>query len=151
MSENLWFERMLDIRVTENPLPRQETRVGFMKAYAENAGKRLQALRTKGERWFEEVVDFFEVKRSRAWILTRRIAHTSHHRGQQTALLRILGRSLHSTYGPTADTGGLMQNQAPVVYAYSDVTTLLAEEVGRRRKRPLPGTGGKPVTERPES
>ncbi len=91
------------------------------------------------------------MKRSRAWILTRRIAHTSHHRGQQTALLRILGRSLHSTYGPSADTGGLMQNQAPVIYPYPDVTTLLAEEGGKRRKRPLPGAGGRPATERPES
>lgn len=151
MSENLWFERMLGIRVTANPLPREETRLGFLKAYAENAGKRLEALREKDEAWFEEVVDFFEVKRSRAWILTRHIAHTSHHRGQQTALLRVLGRNLHSTYGPTADTGGLMQNQAPVIYPYSDVATLLAEEEGRRRKPPLPGTGAKPATERPES
>ncbi len=149
LSENLWFERMLGIRVSDNPVPREETRLGFMKAYAENAGKRLEALRRKDEAWFEDVVDFFEVKRSRAWILTRRIAHTSHHRGQQTALLRMLGRSLHSTYGPTADTGGLMQNQAPVVYAYFDVPTLLAEEEGQRRKRPLPGTGGNPTTERP--
>ncbi|MFL5496629.1 MAG: DinB family protein, partial [Gemmatimonadales bacterium] len=32
--------------------------------------------------------------RSRAWILVRRIAHTAHHRGQQTILLRQLGREL---------------------------------------------------------
>jgi hypothetical protein len=30
----------------------------------------------------------------------------------------MLNRGLHSTYGPTADTGGLMQSDAPVVYAY---------------------------------
>jgi hypothetical protein len=96
-------------------------------------------------------VDFFEVKRSRAWILTRRIAHTAHHRGQQTALLRMLGKSLHSTYGPTADTGGLMQNQAPVVYAYEDLESLLASLTSEAAKRPLPGPGDKPVTERPDS
>lgn len=151
VSENLWFERMLGVRVTVDPLPREETRLEFMRAYAENAGKRLHALGAKDEAWFEEVVDFFEVKRSRAWILTRRIAHTAHHRGQQTALLRVLRRDLHSTYGPTADTGGLMQNQAPVIYPYSDVASLLAEESGERRKRNLPGTGAKPATERPES
>lgn len=122
-----------------------------MRAYAENARKRLEALRDKNEAWFEEVVDFFEVKRSRLWILTRRIAHTAHHRGQQTALLRMLGKSLYSTYGPTADTGGLMQNRAPVIYAYPDVETLMVEEAGHRRKPLLPGAGGAPATERPET
>jgi hypothetical protein len=38
------------------------------------------------------------------------VTHTSHQRGQQLALLRMLGREEYSNYGPTADTGGLMQN-----------------------------------------
>jgi uncharacterized damage-inducible protein DinB len=151
MSENLWFRDMLGIPVTENPLPPEETRRGFLEAYARNAARRLEALREKPDAWWEEIVDFFELRRSRAWILTRRIAHTAHHRGQQTALLRMRGRDLHSTYGPTADTGGLMQHRAPVVYAYSDVGTLLAEEASRRRKTPLPGVGVHPPTERPDS
>jgi hypothetical protein len=120
-----------------------------MTFYAENAGKRLAALAEKDEAWWEETVDFFEVKRTRAWIMTRRIAHTAHHRGQQTALLRMLNRDLHSTYGPSADTGGLMQNQAPVIYPYGDPGTLLREEAGERHKNPLPGPGSKPPTERP--
>jgi hypothetical protein len=49
--------------------------------------------------------------------MTRRIAHSAHHRGQQTAMLRMLGRDLHSTYGPTADTGGLPADDAPTLYA----------------------------------
>ena len=149
MSENLWFTAMLGIAVTDKPVPGEETRLAFMNTYAENAAKRLAALREKPEAWWEEEVDFFEVKRSRAWILTRRIAHTSHHRGQQAAMLRMLGRDLHSNYGPTADTGGLMQNKAPVIYAYPDVATLLEEEAGARRKTPLPGPGDKSPTERP--
>ena len=149
MSENLWFTAMLGIAVTDKPVPSEETRLAFMNTYAENAAKRLAALREKPEAWWEEEVDFFEVKRSRAWILTRRIAHTSHHRGQQAAMLRMLGRDLHSNYGPTADTGGLMQNKAPVIYAYPDVATLLEEEAGARRKTPLPGPGDKSPTERP--
>lgn len=149
MSEDLWFRGMLGIDVTTNPLPAEETRLEFIRAYAENAAKRLAELRQKPEAWWEERVEFFEVERSRAWIMTRRIAHSAHHRGQQTALLRMLGRSLHSTYGPSADTGGLMQHQAPVIYAYPDVETLLAEEAGARRKRPLPGPGDKAPTERP--
>lgn len=149
MSENLWFKTMLEIDVTDRPLPSEETRLGFMSCYAANAGKRLEVLRGKPEAWWEAEADFFEVKRSRAWIMTRRIAHTSHHRGQQSAMLRMLGRELHSNYGPTADTGGLMQNQAPVIYAYPDVTTLLEEEAGERNKAPLPGPGEQPPTERP--
>lgn len=150
VSENLWFSSMLGISVTEHPLPEKEERLSFIETYAANAQKRLAALESKPEPWWEEVVDFFDVERSRAWILTRRIAHTAHHRGQQTALARMLGRGLHSTYGPTADTGGLMQHHAPTIYPYPDVETLLEEERGARRKRPLPGTGGKPPTERPD-
>jgi len=149
VSENLWFADMLGIAVTGEPLPADETRVGFVERYAGHARERLTELRAKPELWWEEVVPFFEVERPRAWIITRRIAHTAHHRGQQTALLRIAGRPLHSTYGPTADTGGLMQNRAPVVYAYPDLDTLLREEKGARRKAELPGPGSKPVTERP--
>jgi hypothetical protein len=67
------------------------------------------------------------------------------HRGQQTALLRMLGRDLHSTYGPTADTGGLPANRAQTIYAYSNLEELLEDEV----KNPLPGPGIQPRTERP--
>ena len=149
ISENLWFQTMLGIGVTENPLPETDTRVDFIKRYAENARKRLEVLRGKPEEWWEEETDFFEVKRSRAWVMTRRLTHTAHHRGQQTTLLRMLNHDLHSSYGPTADTGGLMANHAPVIYAYSDLETLLQEEAGQRRKAPLPGPGAKSPTERP--
>jgi hypothetical protein len=81
--------------------------------------------------------------------MTRRIAHTSHHRGQLMAMLRMLGRDLHSNYGPTADTGGLMQNHAPTIYAYASLDALLQGEAGGGAKTSLPGSGGKPVTERP--
>jgi hypothetical protein len=81
--------------------------------------------------------------------MTRRLTHTAHHRGQQTAMLRMLNRPVYSTYGPTADTGGLMQNQAPTIYAYRDLDELLEQEAAAREKRPLPPRGGLPVTERP--
>ena len=81
--------------------------------------------------------------------MTRRLTHTSHHRGQQMAMLRMLGRELHSTYGPTADTGGLMQNHAPTVYAYDSLEALLEGESRGGAKSPLPGASGIAVTERP--
>lgn len=149
VSENLWFKNMLGIDVGTPPLPSPETRLGFMQRYAEDSGKRLAALAGKDESWFEGETMFFNVKRSRAWVVTRRISHTSHHRGQQMAMLRMLGHDLHSNYGPTADTGGLMQNQAPTIYAYPSLDVLLQAESSGSKKTPLPGGGGKPVTERP--
>ncbi|MFN3531805.1 MAG: DinB family protein [Candidatus Brocadia sp.] len=100
-------------------------------------------------RW-EEEVPFFDVKRSRAWVMTRRIANTAHHRGQLSIMLRMLGREIYSTYGPSAVTGGLMQNSALTIYPYPDVDTLLKEEAAGGDKAPLPGPGDKPCTERPD-
>ncbi|MFI5247651.1 MAG: hypothetical protein ACHQWV_03760 [Nitrospirales bacterium] len=70
------------------------------------------------------------------------MTHTAHHRGQQLALLRMLGREEYSNYGPTADTGGLMQNHAPTLYAYPSLEALLR---GGPRS-PLPPAGDQPVT-----
>jgi uncharacterized damage-inducible protein DinB len=149
VSENLWFKNMLGIDVGAPPLPEPETRLAFIRRYAEDSGRRLAALRSKDAGWWEEMVGFFDVTRSRAWVMTRRLTHTSHHRGQQTALLRMLNREVYSTYGPTADTGGLMQNNAPVIYPYRDLDELLEQEAMNREKAPLPGPGDKPPTERP--
>jgi uncharacterized damage-inducible protein DinB len=145
VSEDLWFKNMLGIDVGAPPLPAQESRMEFIRRYAEDSGKRLVALREKTESWWEEEVKFFDVDRSSAWVVVRRIAHTSHHRGQLMAMLRMLGRDLHSNYGPTSDTGGLMANRAPTIYAYGSIEELL-EDAPRAK---LPGSGGKAVTERP--
>ncbi len=145
VSEDLWFRNMLGIDVGAPPLPAQEARQEFIKRYAEDSGKRLAALEGKDDAWFEGETSFFDVKRSRAWVVVRRIAHTSHHRGQLMAMLRMLGREVHSNYGPTADTGGLMVNKAPTIYAYGSVEDLLLGG----EKRALPGAVGKAVTERP--
>lgn len=149
-SENAWFENMLGIKVTGRPLPATEHRLDFVQHYAACAQQRLAALREQTDDWWQQQVPFFEVQRSRAWIMVRRIAHTAHHRGQQTTLLRRQGRGLYSTYGPTADTGGLLQDKAPVVYPYADLPTLLREEARDRNKRPLPPPPARPVTERPQ-
>jgi uncharacterized damage-inducible protein DinB len=149
VSEDLWFRNMLGIDVSAPPLPKAETRLEFIERYAEDSGKRLAALQKKDESWWEENVKFFDVTRSRAWVMVRRVAHTSHHRGQLMAMLRMLGREIHSNYGPTADTGGLMANHAPTIYAYSSVEKLLSGEQAGGSKSALPGSGGKAVTERP--
>ena len=150
ISEDTWFRTMLGIEVGANPLPNSETRIEFIRKYADYSGKRLAALHGKDEAWFEDETKFFDVRRSRAWVLTRRLTHTSHHRGQQMAMLRMLRHDLHSNYGPTADTGGLMQNHAPTIYAYSSLEALLEAESIGGAKAVLPGPAGIPVTERPD-
>ncbi len=150
VSENTWFIKMLGIEVGAPPLPDTETRLSFIRRYAEDSTMRLHVLQSKEETWWEAETRFFDVARSRAWVMTRRIAHTSHHRGQLMALLRMLGRDLHSNYGPTADTGGLMQSRAPTIYAYSSLDTLLAGEAAGGRKSELPEVEGQIVTERPD-
>jgi uncharacterized damage-inducible protein DinB len=149
VSEDLWFRNMLGIDVNAPPLPNQEVRLEFLKRYAEDSGKRLAVLQQKDERWWEDEVKFFDVQRSRAWVMTRRLTHTAHHRGQQMAMLRMLGRDLHSNYGPTADTGGLMQNHAPTIYAYPSLDALLRGEAAGGTKSQFPKRSDKPVTERP--
>jgi uncharacterized damage-inducible protein DinB len=150
VSEDIWFRTMLGIDVGAPPLPQKEVRLEFMRRYAEDSGKRLVVLHAKDEAWWEAETAFFDVRRSRAWVMTRRMTHTAHHRGQQLALLRMLGRPEYSNYGPTADTGGLMQNHAPTIYAYPDLASLFEGEAAGGRKANLPGSGDKPVTERPD-
>ena len=150
VSEDLWFRNMLGIDVGAPPLPEREVRLEFITRYAEDSGRRLERLRATGEPWWEEHTTFFDTRRSRAWVMTRRLTHTSHHRGQQMTMLRMLGRALHSNYGPTADTGGLMQHHAPTIYAYDSLAALISAEAQGGAKAPLPQREPDvPVTERP--
>ena len=150
MSENKWFCNMFGLDVGAPPLPEQETRLEFIKRYAEDSGKRLALLKEKDKSWWEQEVSFFDTKHTRAWIMVRRIAHTAHHRGELTTLLRLLGREVHSVYGPSIHTGGLPDNKALTIYAYPDVAALLEGEAKGGLKADLPGPGHKPSTERPD-
>ena len=150
VSENLWFMNMFGIDIGAPPLPKQETRLEFMQRYAEDSGKRLTVLGGKDESWWEADAKFFDTQKPRTWIMVRRIAHTAQHRGEMTALLRLLGRQVHSVYGPSVDTGGLPDNSAPTIYAYPDIESLIAGESRGGAKTVLPGPGDKPSTERPD-
>jgi uncharacterized damage-inducible protein DinB len=149
ISEDNWMKKMLSIDTKESALPAIESKLEFITWYAKVSELRLNQLLSKSDDWFEETTEFFEVSRSRAWILTRRITHSAHHRGQLTAYLRILGKDLYSTYGPSADTGGLPQNNAEVIYRYDSVDQLLSEEEKGGIRAVLPGPGLKKPTERP--
>lgn len=150
LSENKWFVNMFNVDVNMPSLPAEETRLAFIKHYAEVSGRRLAALKEKDKAWWEREVAFFDIQKSRAWILVRRVAHTAHHRGEQSTILRILGRKVHSIYGPSIDTGGLPDNNALTIYAYPDIESLIEGETQGGQKADLPGPGDKPSTERPD-
>jgi len=148
-SEDAWFRTMLGIDVGAPTLPAIEQRIEFISRYRADSEKRLAQLKLQNDAWWEADAAFFGLPRSRAWIVVRRISHTAHHRGQQMAMLRMLNRDLHSNYGPTADTGGLPRNHAPVIYAYAGAEALVDGERRGGGKAPLPGPGAQPSTERP--
>jgi uncharacterized damage-inducible protein DinB len=149
LSEDTWFSRMLGIVVSLPALPERETRLDFLEHYARASAERADQLQAMPDSWFDEPTSFFDVSRSRAWVVLRRIAHSAHHRGQLTTYLRLLGRALYSTYGPTADTGGLFTSAAPVIYRYETVDRLLGAERRGGEWPPLPDVRGRAVTERP--
>jgi uncharacterized damage-inducible protein DinB len=139
VSEDNWMRNMLGIAVGHPALPPEESRHAFIVHYELCSAERLRALAQQPDEWFEQSAKFFDVNRSYAWVLTRRIAHSAHHRGQLTVYLRLWGEPLYSTYGPTADTGGLAVNGARVIYRRGTVDD-----------ERLPILSEKPVTERPD-
>ncbi len=149
LSEDAWMRGMLAIATSLPALPARETRLDFLRHYADCSAERLGALESMPQEWFEQDVTFFDVVRSRAWVLVRRMTHSAHHRGQLTTYLRLWGRDLYSTYGPTADTGGLAKDGARVVYRYGSVDELLDREASGGGGETLPGVGPAPPTERP--
>ena len=112
-SEGRWMAAMLGVDVGD-PNPGKRDKQGFIEKYRTDASLRLDAMRGKPDEWWRETTSFFDVVRSRAWVLTRRINHSTHHRGMLAVYLRLLDIPLPSVYGPTADTDGT------VVYAFND-------------------------------
>jgi uncharacterized damage-inducible protein DinB len=104
-SEGGWMRDMLGIDVGEF-LPKQQTKRGYIEKYRGDAEKRLAILRDKPDAWWHEDTKFFDVPRSRAWVMLRRMNHAAHHRGQLVVYLRLLEERVPSIYGPTADTNG---------------------------------------------
>jgi uncharacterized damage-inducible protein DinB len=103
-SEGRWMKVMLGID-TGDPNPASRTKAGFIEKYRSDATRRLEMLRAKPDEWWHETTQFFDVTRTKAWVMTRRMMHSSHHRGQLVVYLRQVGELVPSVYGPTADTG----------------------------------------------
>jgi uncharacterized damage-inducible protein DinB len=84
-------------------LPQELTPAAFCKRNEELCKPRLEKMAGREATWWMEVVPFFDVRRQRIWVFWRRVLHTAHHRTQLSVYLRLLGRKVPSSYGPTAD------------------------------------------------
>jgi uncharacterized damage-inducible protein DinB len=105
LSERRFFGEFL--HTSEPPpelvLPARITLETASARFVELAKTRLEFFALQDAGWWMTVVPFFDVRRQRIWIFWRRVLHTAHHRTQLTVYLRLLGRNVPSTYGPTAD------------------------------------------------
>jgi uncharacterized damage-inducible protein DinB len=84
-------------------LPQDLTPEGFWQRNQELSRPRLARMADRDQKWWLEVVPFFDVQRERVWVFWRRVLHTTHHRTQLSVYLRLLGKPVPSSYGPTAD------------------------------------------------
>jgi len=105
LSERRFFGEFLGSAEPEASglFPAQETPEAFAARLMELARPRLRYLAGQTDAWWMEPRPFFDVERQRIWIFWRRVLHSAHHRTQLTVYLRLLGKTVVSTYGPTAD------------------------------------------------
>lgn len=105
LSERRFFGEFLGTRELppSEVLPQGQQPENYAKRMHELALPRLSFLAARHELWWLGKARFFDVERERIWIFWRRVLHTAHHRTQLTVYLRLLGKSVPSTYGPTAD------------------------------------------------
>jgi len=105
LSERRFFGEFLGSAEPEPSglFPAEETPEAFAARLMELARPRLQYLAGQTDAWWMEPRPFFDVERQRIWIFWRRVLHSAHHRTQLTVYLRLLGKTVVSTYGPTAD------------------------------------------------
>lgn len=84
-------------------MPQELTPGAFCRRNEELCRPRLERMAGRDQTWWLDVVPFFDVRRQRVWVFWRRVLHTAHHRTQLSVSLRLLGRRVPSSYGPTAD------------------------------------------------
>jgi uncharacterized damage-inducible protein DinB len=105
LSERRFFAEFLGAPevAAEQVLPQRLSVENFKQRMLELALPRLGFMAERDEDWWRTVVPFFDTRRERIWIFWRRVLHTAHHRTQLTVYLRLLGKPVPATYGPTAD------------------------------------------------
>ena len=84
-------------------LPQELTPQAFCRRNEELCKPRLERMAGRDDQWWLAIVPFFDVQRQRIWVFWRRVLHTAHHRTQLSICLRLLGKPVPPSYGPTAD------------------------------------------------
>jgi uncharacterized damage-inducible protein DinB len=105
LSERRFFGEFLGLPEVpaDEVLPDQRNPAVYAARMVELSRERLNFLGDQDDQWWLAVVPFFDVERERIWIFWRRVLHTAHHRAQLGVYLRMLNKTVPSTYGPTAD------------------------------------------------
>ena len=106
LSERRFFGEFMGFPGEPEPamlIPQELTPAAFCRRNEELCRARLPRLATCDEKSWLEVIPFFDVQRQRIWVFWRRVLHTAHHRTQLSVCLRLLGKHVPSSYGPTAD------------------------------------------------
>jgi uncharacterized damage-inducible protein DinB len=105
LSERRFFAEFLGLPEVEVKaiLPAELSVTRLKERMLQLALPRLSFLAERDAAWWLTVVPFFDAQRQRVWIFWRRVLHTAHHRTQLTVYLRLMGKSVPATYGPTAD------------------------------------------------
>jgi uncharacterized damage-inducible protein DinB len=105
LSERRFFGEFLGSPEADSAsvLPADEIPDAYAARLEQLARPRLAYLAGQDDSWWLESRPFFDVERQRIWIFWRRVLHSAHHRTQLTVYLRLLGKPVVSTYGPTAD------------------------------------------------
>lgn len=105
LSERRFFGEFLGLPEPEagTVLPAELTTARLTERMFQLALPRLSFLAERDRDWWLTTVPFFDAQRQRIWVFWRRVLHTAHHRTQLTVYLRLLGKSVPATYGPTAD------------------------------------------------
>ena len=105
LSERRFFAEFLGLPelAVDAILPTELSVARLKERMLELALPRLPFLAERDAAWWITVVPFFDAQRQRVWIFWRRVLHTVHHRTQLTVYLRLMGKSVPATYGPTAD------------------------------------------------
>ena len=87
----------------ERVVPEQQSVDASCDRLRDLALARLPFLAAQDQEWWLTPVPFFGETRARIWVFWRRSLHTCHHRTQLTVYLRLMGKEVPSSYGPTAD------------------------------------------------
>jgi uncharacterized damage-inducible protein DinB len=106
LSERRFFAEFIGLKgepEAATVLPQELTPRAFWRRDEELCKARLTRLAGGDEKWWLELVPFFDVRRQRIWVFWRRLLHTAHHRTQLSVYLRLLGKPVPPSYGPTAD------------------------------------------------